>query len=88
MLHILVDSKTGEFLLVKLLQAEQQAGSVTIRSDAIESSLYASARTLLLVRREPVALVLDAKSTYPRVAEHQRQDAEEVIRMVTSPAQR
>jgi hypothetical protein len=79
MLHILVDSKTAEFLLVKLLQPEQQAGSLQCRFAAPMSSLYASARTLLIVRNEPVAVVLDAESTYPRVAAQQRQAAEEVI---------
>src|SRR5438270_13642053 len=79
MLHILLETNRAELLLVKLLQAERQAGSVTIRSDAIQTSLYASARTLLIVRREPVAVVLDAESTYPTVADRQRQAAEEVI---------
>ncbi len=79
MLHILVDSNTGEALLVKLLQAEQRAGSIRIRSSTIRSSLYSSARTLLMLRKEPVAVVLDADSTRSGVADLRRQSAEEVI---------
>jgi hypothetical protein len=79
MLHILVDSNSGDVLLAKLLQAEQQAGSIRIRSSKIRSSLYGSARGLLVVRKEPVAVVLDADSTRPGVADLRRQDAEEVI---------
>ena len=45
-MHVLVDSKTAELLLVKLLQPEQQAGSLHCRFIAPMSSLYASARTL------------------------------------------
>src|SRR5205807_2290515 len=65
---------------------EQQAGSVELRSVAERSSLYGAARAWLIMRKEPVAVMLDAESTYPRVADRQRQDAEEVIRMVTSGA--
>ena len=43
------------------------------------SSIYSTARTLLAVRRVPVALVLDAGSTDPDMVSRQRQSVEEVI---------
>jgi hypothetical protein len=43
------------------------------------SSVYSTARTLLAVRGEPVALVLDAGSTEPDMVSRQRQGVEEVI---------
>ncbi len=79
MLHVLVDSNTGEVLLARLLHAEQQAGSIRIRSFTIRSSLYGSARTLLMLRKEPVAVVVDADSSRPGVADRRRQDTGEVI---------
>jgi hypothetical protein len=79
MLHVLVESNTAVILLVKVLREEQQAGSVEIRSTAPPSSLYAAARTLLVVRNEPVAVVLGADSTDPEAAARRRLAAEEVI---------
>src|SRR5437016_1395375 len=79
MLHILVESTTAEILLARFLQTEQQDGSIEIRAVAERSSLYGAAQAVLIMRREPVAVVLDSESTYPRVAARQRQGAEEVI---------
>src|SRR5690349_16350282 len=79
MLHILVDSNAAEALLARLLQAEQQADSVKIRSVSELSSLYGAAKAVLIMRKEPVAVVLDAESTYPRAAARQREGALEVI---------
>jgi hypothetical protein len=79
MLHILVELNTPASLLAKVLQAEQHAGLVRIRSFPEPSSMTASAKTLLIVRREPVAVVQNAESTYPRTAAWMRQDIEEVM---------
>jgi hypothetical protein len=79
MLHVLVESNTAAILLVKVLQEEQQASSVEIRCSTPPSSLYAAARTLLVVRNEPVAVMLDADSTDPEAANRRRLAAEEVI---------
>jgi len=78
-LHALVESNMAAILLVKTLREEQEAGFVEIRASVPRSSLYAAARTLLAVRCEPVALVLDAGSTDPEAARRRQQAAEEVI---------
>jgi hypothetical protein len=79
MLHALVESNTAAILLVKTLNEEQANGSVEIRASGPLSSLYAAARTLLAVRFEPVALVLDAGSTDPEAERRRRDEADEVI---------
>jgi hypothetical protein len=78
-LHVLVESNTSAALLAKTLSREAEAGLVEVRASGTPSSLYAAARTLLAVRNEPVALVLDADSTDPEAARRRLQDAEEVI---------
>ncbi len=79
MLHILVELNSPGMILDKLLQAEQQAGLVRIRSFPEPSYMTASARTLLVLRREPVAVVQNAESTYPRKAAWMKQDIEEYM---------
>jgi hypothetical protein len=78
-LHALVESNTAAIFLLKTLREEQANGSVEIRASGPSSSLYAAARTLLAVRSEPVALVLDANSTDPEAEGRRRQTAEEVV---------
>ena len=78
-IHGLTESNTNTFLLVKLLYEEQSVGLIALRCAAPTSSLYSTARTLLVVRNEPVALILDADSTDPEAADRRRQAAEEVI---------
>jgi hypothetical protein len=79
MLHVLIESNSAGFLLVKVLEEEHQAGLIEFRCATPPSSLYAAARTLLAVRNEPVAVVLDADSTDPEAADRRRWVAEEVI---------
>ena len=79
MLHTLAESNTAALLLSKTLREEQAAGLIEIRTAGPPSSLYAAARTLLAVRFEPVALVLDAGSTDPEAGRQQRRAAEEVV---------
>ena len=78
-LNVLVGSNTTAILLLKLMEPEQQAELVTFRCAHPTSSLYAAAKTLLEIRNEPVALVLDADSTEPRMAARVRDEAAEVI---------
>ena len=78
-LNIMVESKTPGLLVAKLLQAEQQAGRVKILSYSEPSSMTGSAKGFLAVRREPVAVVQNAESTYPRAAAWMRQGIEEVM---------
>ncbi len=79
MINVLVGSNTSAMLLLKLMGPEQQAGLVDFRCAHPTSSLYAAAKTLLEVRNEPVALVLDADSTEPTMATRVRDEAAEVI---------
>ncbi len=50
------------------------------------SSIYSTARTLLAVRQEPVALVLDASATDPPTVSERRQAIQEVIGEAASRA--
>jgi hypothetical protein len=50
------------------------------------SSIYSTARTILAVRREPVALVLNADTTDPAAVSTRRQEVEEVIGEAASRA--
>jgi hypothetical protein len=79
MLHVLVDSNLVAMLLLKLLNDEQNAGLIELRASAPSSSLYGAARTFLGIKNEPVAVVLDAKSTDEDAVERVRETAEEVI---------
>jgi hypothetical protein len=80
MLHILVDSNTVAMLLLKLMADEQNAGLIELRAVAPpSSSLFGAARTFLGIKNEPVAVVLDAKSTDQDAADRVRETAEEVI---------
>ena len=79
MTNVLVASNGSALLLKTLMAPEQRSGLVVIRCVPIPSSLYASAKTLLQVRNEPVALVLDANSTEPMMAARARDEAAEVI---------
>jgi hypothetical protein len=73
-------------MLTKLLSAAREAGLIEIRAAAPSSSLYSAARTLLAVRDEPVALLLDADSTDPEAVARRRSSAEEVVGDVASAA--
>jgi hypothetical protein len=77
--NVLVGSNTAALLLLKLMGPEQQAGWVDVRCAHPTSSLYSAAKTLLEIRNEPVALVLDADSTEPTRASRVHDEAAEVI---------
>ena len=79
MLNVLVGSNTAAMLLLKLMKSEQEAGLVDFRCAQPASSLYSAAKTLLEIRNEPVALILDADSTEPMMAARVHDDADEVI---------
>jgi hypothetical protein len=66
-------------LLLKLMKSEQEAGLVDFRCAHPTSSLYSAAKTLLEIRNEPVAVVLDADSTEPMMAARVYEEAAEVI---------
>jgi hypothetical protein len=77
--HVLVESNQSAIMLAKLLSVEQNAGLIEIRATEPLSSLYSAARTLLAVRGEPVALLLDADSTVPEAVARRQLGAEEVV---------
>ena len=79
MIHVLVGPTISAKLIAQLVQGEQEAGDLKIHCDHPRSSLLASGKTLLVIGQQSVALVLDADSTNPEVAERTRHDAEEVI---------
>ena len=79
MLNVLVGSNTATMLLLKLTEPEQQAGLIKFRCAHPSSSLYSAAKTLLQIRNEPVALVLDANSTEPTMEARARDEAADVI---------
>jgi hypothetical protein len=79
MLTVLVESEASAELLGRLLGSERDAGLLRLQSSPVLSSLYASAKTLIVVRQQPVALVLDAKSTEPSMADRAWEDAAEVV---------
>ncbi len=79
MLHIIVSSNTVAMLLGQVFSEEQNAGLVEVRTSYPLSSLYGTAKTLLGVRNEPVAIILDANTTDSSVANDLRESAAEVI---------
>jgi hypothetical protein len=84
--NVLVESNHSAIMLARLLSAEQAAGLIEIRAAGPSSSLYSAARTLLAVRGEPVALLLDADSTVPEAVARRQFTAEELVGDVASAA--
>jgi DNA-binding MarR family transcriptional regulator len=77
--HILLESLFDMRLVKRLLEHEGRSIDLHFKMGSPSSSLYSSARTLLAVVGEPVALVLDAETTSPSAVSRQRQAVEEVI---------
>ena len=77
--NLVLKSKLDAMLLAHLLEVE--ARSIDLRIDATgpRSLFYSSARTLLGVMGQPVALVINAETADPDSIAEQRQTAEEVI---------
>ena len=78
-LHVLVGSEADAALLRRLLEDEIRAGTIGVFEAHPASSLYSAARTLITVRNQPVALVVDSGSTEPSAAALARASAEEVV---------
>lgn len=76
---ILVEGNFDGMLLAMLIGAEQEKYEIEIRVAGGASAAFSYARTLLATKRTPVAILIDADSIEPEVAEARRQDAEEVI---------
>jgi hypothetical protein len=78
-IHVLLESLLNMRLVKRLLEQEGRSIDLNFKVRSPSSSLYSSARTLLAVVGEPVALVLDAETTSPSAVSKQRQTVEEVI---------
>lgn len=78
--YVLTDSEFIAALLLRLITKEDQA-DVYIKAFA-SSTLYSLARTLLLERDRPVAVVVDANTPNPEGIARERRGAEELLRDV------
>jgi hypothetical protein len=76
---VLAESNFDGMFLTTLLAAEQKAGAVEIGVVSGLASCYSFARTMLAVKRIPVAVVIDADSPEPEVASERKCRAEEVL---------
>jgi hypothetical protein len=78
-LSVLTQSNFDGMLLATLLAEEQERGEIEVRVASGLTSGYSVARTILAVKRIPVAVVIDADSPEPEVASERRRRAEEVL---------
>jgi hypothetical protein len=78
-LCVISQGNTAGKLLATLIAEEQSRGGVEVRVATGQSSFYSYARTLLAVKRIPVAVVMDADTPEPEAALERQQSAEEVI---------
>lgn len=76
---VLAESNFDGMLLSTLLAEEQKAGAVEVGVAHGLTSGYSLARTMLAVKRKPVAVVIDADSPEPEVATERKRRAEEVL---------
>jgi hypothetical protein len=76
---VLTESNFDGMLLATLLADERERDVMEIGVVIGLSSGYSFARTMLAVKRTPVAVVIDADSPEPEVASERRRDVEEVI---------
>ena len=76
---VLTEGNFDGMLLGKLIADEQEKYDIEIRVVGGKSSIYSFARTLLAVKRIPVAIVIDADSPEQDAALERQLEAEEVI---------
>jgi hypothetical protein len=76
---VLTESNFDGMLLTTLLAAERGRDGVDVGVVKGLSSGYSVARTILAVKRIPVAVVIDADSPEPEVASERQRRAEEVL---------
>jgi hypothetical protein len=77
--NVLTEGNFDGLLLAKLIAEEEGRDDVEIKVVGGKSSLYSVARTLLAVRRKPVAVVFDAHTPEPDAALERQREAEDVI---------
>jgi hypothetical protein len=78
-ISVLAESNLDGMLLATLLAEEQDRDDIEVRVVGGLSSGYSVARTMLAVKRMPVAVVIDADSPEPEVASERRRRAEEIL---------
>ncbi len=78
-IHVLAKSNFDGAFLATLLAEEQKRGSVEVGVINDLPSAYSVARTMLAVKRTPVAMVIDANSPEPEVASERKLRAEELL---------
>jgi hypothetical protein len=76
---VLTESNFDGMLLATLLADERARDGIEIGVVKGLSSGYSFARTMLAVKRTPVAVVIDADSPEPEVASEHRRSVEEVL---------
>jgi len=76
---VLTEANFDGMLLATLLADEEKRDGVEIRVVSGLSSGYSVARTILAVKRIPVAVVIDADSPEQEVASERQRSAEEVL---------
>jgi len=76
---VLTEANFDGMLLATLLADEEKRDGVEIRVVSGLSSGYSVARTMLAVKRIPVAVVIDADSPEQEVASERQRSAEEVL---------
>ncbi len=76
---VLTEGNFEGMFLATLIAEEQHLYDIEIKAVGGMSSVYSFARTLLAVKRTPVAVVIDADSPEPDVAAERQRSAEEVI---------
>jgi len=77
--NVLVESPSDVMLMTRLLDAESQTFDVRFKDTGWGTYRYASAQTLLIDRRQPVALVINTQTTHPGLVTDQRLLAEDLI---------
>jgi hypothetical protein len=76
---VLAESNFDGMLLTTLLAEEQDRDGIEVRVVGGLSSGYSFARTMLAVKRIPVAVVIDADSPELEVASERKRRAEEIL---------
>jgi hypothetical protein len=79
--YLIVEGKFDEALLHQIVPAEFRDG-VRFVSERSSSDVVSTARTLLVQRQKPLAIVMAAGSVVPDVIQERRQSMEEVIGIV------
>lgn len=76
---VLAEGNFDGMFLATLIADEQHRYGIEVKVAGGLASLYSVARTLLAVKRTPVAVVIDAETPEPEAADERRRSAEELL---------